>query len=116
MSAEQNFDRDLARLNQIRRAHGGARPTHENPAWMNCHGDCGFLLSFIDKLWKEYTRAISADELLGDVPTDGQLLDQLEDAFYKADSGHVEQDIELRKALATLLVRYNRERPALTRG
>lgn len=42
------------------------------------------------------------------VPTDGQLLDQLQDAFYKADSGYVEQDVELRKALAVLLVRYNR--------
>jgi hypothetical protein len=46
------------------------------------------------------------------VPTDGQLLDQLEDAFYKADSGYVEQDIELRKSLAILLARYNSERPA----
>jgi hypothetical protein len=58
--AERSFDDDLARLDQIRRAHRNARPTQENPAWMNCHHDCGFLLSFIDKLWAEYTRASNA--------------------------------------------------------
>jgi hypothetical protein len=51
-----DFDKDIARLDQIRRAHNSARPTSENPAWMNTHTDCAFLLSFIDRLWKEYTR------------------------------------------------------------
>jgi hypothetical protein len=50
-----NFDRDLARLDQIRRAHKSARPTHENPAWLNTHGDLGFALGFIDSLWSAYT-------------------------------------------------------------
>jgi hypothetical protein len=49
---------------------------------------------------------------LGDVPTDGQILDQLEDAFYKCDSGHVEQDLQLRRDLVNVLSRYN----AVTRG
>lgn len=50
-----DFDKDLARLEQIRRAHKSARPTHENPAWLNTHGDLGFALGFIDDLWRTYT-------------------------------------------------------------
>jgi hypothetical protein len=53
-----DFDRDLARVDQIRRAQRSARPTHANPAWLNSHHDCDFLLSFIDKLWKEYTNVL----------------------------------------------------------
>lgn len=54
-----NFDNDLARVLQIRRAQESARPTAANPAWLNAHADCNFLLSFIDKLWAEYSRANS---------------------------------------------------------
>lgn len=54
VTAETRFEEDLARLDQIRRALLSAQPTTQNPAWMNCHHDCVFLLSFIDKLWKEY--------------------------------------------------------------
>jgi hypothetical protein len=54
-----DFDRDLERLNQIRAAHKSARPTHENPAWMNTHADCAFLLGFIDSLWGAYTTEVS---------------------------------------------------------
>ena len=58
-----DFDADLRRLEQIRRAQLWARPTPENPAWMNSHHDCAFLLAFIDKLWAEYSRAMRrADE------------------------------------------------------
>lgn len=57
-AAESSFDDDLVRLDQIRRAHKSARPTHENPAWINTHMDCSFLLSFIDKLWKEYSHVL----------------------------------------------------------
>jgi hypothetical protein len=53
-----DFDRDLARLDQIRRSHKSARPTHENPAWMNTHADCAFLLGFIDSLWGAYTGVV----------------------------------------------------------
>jgi len=38
------------RIEQIRRAHASAKPTHHNPAWMNAHGDLGFALSYIAEL------------------------------------------------------------------
>ena len=68
---EPDFDSDLARLDQIRRAHRAAQPTPDNPAWMNSHGDCGFLLEFIDRLWKEYSRAISAGDTNESAPNSG---------------------------------------------
>lgn len=43
-----------------------------------------------------------------DPPTDGQLLDAVEQAFSNIDNGYVEQDISLRVALANLCVRFNR--------
>lgn len=58
MSDQLDFDADLARLEQIRRAQQSARPTQENPAWMNAHADSDFLLGFIDKLWREYTKTL----------------------------------------------------------
>lgn len=61
-----DFDRDLERLNQIRAAHKSARPTHENPAWMNAHADCAFLLGFIDSLWNAYTTEGSKQDRLRD--------------------------------------------------
>jgi hypothetical protein len=54
-----DFDRDLVRLEEIRRAYKSARPTQENPAWMNSHGDLGFAIGFIDSLWNAYTTEIS---------------------------------------------------------
>lgn len=39
------------RIEQIRRAHKSARPNAAtNPAWANCHHDCGVLLAEIDRL------------------------------------------------------------------
>ena len=38
------------RIEQIRRAHAHARPTHLNPAWQNSHADLGFALQYIDTL------------------------------------------------------------------
>lgn len=53
-----DFDADLARLLQIKRAHASARPKPvENPAWFHTHNDLGFALGFIDNLWKAYSRA-----------------------------------------------------------
>lgn len=49
-----------------------------------------------------------AVEPTAECPTDGQLLDQLEEAFNNCENGYVEQSIDLRKSLADLLVRYNR--------
>lgn len=37
-------------VEQIRRAHESARPTTANPAWQNCHHDCGVLLAYIADL------------------------------------------------------------------
>lgn len=37
-------------IDQIRRAHASARPKDENPAWKNCHHDCGVLLRAIEEL------------------------------------------------------------------
>lgn len=39
-----------AETNQIRRAHSAARPGPANPAWQNCHRDCGVLLTYIEQL------------------------------------------------------------------
>lgn len=41
------------RLLQIRRAHASARPTAENPAWLNSHRDMAYVLSYLDALPKE---------------------------------------------------------------
>lgn len=38
------------RVEQIRRAHSAAKPTATNPAWLNSHNDCRFLLEEIDRL------------------------------------------------------------------
>lgn len=50
----------------------------------------------------------TADDRSGDIPTDGQLLDQLEAALEKLDDGYVCQDVKLRKELANVLARFNR--------
>lgn len=44
-------------IEQIRRAHASAcpKPT-ENPAWTNCHVDCGILLAELDRLRAENAR------------------------------------------------------------
>lgn len=63
-----DFDKDLARLDQIRRAHHSARPKQENPAWMNSEKDIGFLLEFIDRLWAEYSVAMNRGETVESVP------------------------------------------------
>jgi len=42
-------------VDQIKRAHASARPKAENPAWMNCHHDCGVLLAEIERLQRERT-------------------------------------------------------------
>lgn len=47
-----------------------------------------------------------------DPPSDGQLLDVTEQAFSNIDNGYVEQDVELRKALATLCAQLNRNADA----
>jgi hypothetical protein len=57
--SSNQFDTDLARVEQIRRAHQSAKPTTENLSWMNCHHDCGFLLGFIDKLCGEYSTVLN---------------------------------------------------------
>lgn len=44
----------------------------------------------------------------GRIPTDGQLMDQLEAAFERMNDGYVEQDLQLRRTLADNLVRFNR--------
>jgi hypothetical protein len=49
------------RVEQIRRAYLSARPHNDNPAWMNCHHDCGFLLTEIERL---YERIIFAESLI----------------------------------------------------
>ncbi len=40
----------MTSIDQIRRAHGSARPKQSNPAWQNCHHDCGVLLLEIEEL------------------------------------------------------------------
>jgi hypothetical protein len=37
-------------MDQIRRACYSARPTQENPAFINCHADCVYLLEYITRL------------------------------------------------------------------
>ena len=37
-------------IDQIRRAHASARPKTDNPAWKNCHYDCGVLLAAVEAL------------------------------------------------------------------
>lgn len=49
MSTEQSFDADLARLNTLRNSQ---------------IGDVRFLLSFVDKLWAEYTKTLIAHDRL----------------------------------------------------
>lgn len=44
------------RCEQIARAHLSARPTRDNPAWMNCHHDCGVLLDYIEQLKADFNR------------------------------------------------------------
>lgn len=40
-------------VDRIRRTHRHAQPNPaENPAWANCHMDCGILLAEIDRLHK----------------------------------------------------------------
>ena len=41
----------MDKIEQIRRAHGQARPKTDNPAWLNCHHDCRVLLGEIEGLW-----------------------------------------------------------------
>lgn len=48
MATDIEQHRELAQ--QIRRAHDSACPTPANPAWQNCHHDCGVLLAYIDAL------------------------------------------------------------------
>lgn len=41
----------IDQVEQIRRAHKSAKPNSAaNPAWANCHHDCGVLLAEIDRL------------------------------------------------------------------
>lgn len=40
----------MDKVDQIRRAHNSSRPKTSNPAWLNCHHDCGFLLAEIERL------------------------------------------------------------------
>lgn len=54
-----DFDADLARVEQIRRAHSSAKPKTDNPAWWNSHHDMTVLFGFIDNLWKAYTFEIN---------------------------------------------------------
>ena len=39
----------MDKIEQIRRAHGQARPKTDNPAWLNCHHDCRVLLEEIEQ-------------------------------------------------------------------
>lgn len=48
---------------QIARAHKRAIPTTENPAWMNCHHDCGVLLSYIQQLQRENAAFVNARDV-----------------------------------------------------
>jgi hypothetical protein len=41
-------------LNQIRRSHRNARPTHENPSWMHTHNDLSFVLAELDRVYAEH--------------------------------------------------------------
>lgn len=59
------------------------------------------------KAWAASSDPSPVETPCDDGPTDGQLLDQLEEAFNNCENGYVEQDVALRKSLATLLVRYN---------
>lgn len=46
----------MSDIEQIRRAHASARPNTQNPAWMNCHHDCGVLLAEIERLRRELSQ------------------------------------------------------------
>ena len=50
-------------IEQIRRAHASAcpKPT-ENPAWTNCHVDCGILLAELDRQRAEIERLTRENE------------------------------------------------------
>lgn len=49
-------------VDRIRRSHRSARPNPaENPAWANCHMDCGILLQKIEELEKANAQLL--DEL-----------------------------------------------------
>ncbi len=37
-------------IDQIRRAHKSVQPKPSNPAFLNCHHDCGVLLAEIERL------------------------------------------------------------------
>lgn len=53
-------------VDRIRRSHRAARPNPaENPAWANCHMDCGVLLAEIDRL-REALEEIRGIKLLTD--------------------------------------------------
>lgn len=47
-------------VNQIRLAHASAEPKDANPAWQNCHGDCGKLLEHITLLERKLSVARNA--------------------------------------------------------
>jgi hypothetical protein len=100
-----DFDRDLARLDQIRRAHKSARPKHENPAWLNTHGDLGFALGFIDSLWSAYTaEGRKADALLGALKRAIAEIDRYVDLQQKLDyieyAAVTQKEIDAIKAIA----------------
>ncbi len=38
------------RIEQIRKSHARARPTSQNPAWLNTHNDLSVALAYIDQL------------------------------------------------------------------
>jgi len=51
-------------VDRIRRSHRAARPNPaENPAWANCHMDCGILLEEIEALREKIVKGIEAESL-----------------------------------------------------
>lgn len=50
-------------IEQIRRAHASAEPKQSNPAWVNCHRDCGVLLAEIERM-RPYFDAIDDEAVV----------------------------------------------------
>lgn len=55
------------RVDQIRRAHGQAKPKDSNPAWKNCHRDMTVMFEYITEL--EHQIAELQQKLLDTVTT-----------------------------------------------
>ena len=72
MSEEQRSSNSgYESVERIRRSHRNARPdAAENPAWANCHLDCGVLLTEIERLRAELAAATQRADHWYDVATE----------------------------------------------